>query len=163
MFDSEEGPGISNSETANLFRKASRVIRFVLHSKWCRQISVTSRAWSRAIYSRSCWPGSNVTYGNCDEVLRTVSDSFSYFWWEDENRKLFGSFSENLQNTTKQSHYGLHNLWCHLIDCWLFCFQEDAKQQTDNQGAVSVFVNCSCTCFRESFLGEQNGDWCIYP
>lgn len=29
MSDSEERPGISNSETANLFRKASRVIRFV--------------------------------------------------------------------------------------------------------------------------------------
>lgn len=32
MFDSEEGPVIPNSETANLFRKASRVIRFVKHS-----------------------------------------------------------------------------------------------------------------------------------
>lgn len=32
MSDSEERPGISNSETANLFRKASRVIRFVKHS-----------------------------------------------------------------------------------------------------------------------------------
>lgn len=29
MVDSEEGPGIPNSEAANLFRKASRVIRFV--------------------------------------------------------------------------------------------------------------------------------------
>lgn len=32
MFDSEEEPVIPNSETANLFRKASRVIRFVKHS-----------------------------------------------------------------------------------------------------------------------------------